>query len=154
ADLPGSGIDGTVAVGPIDVFQPAISIDWNQLILMPACLAPRHDRLDLRKDDRPDFRPAFPPLLPQGCRMLSFTEAEPVSVVIKLDKVFAPPQEHGVARVQQGIHKAQQDLRPTINRANWSLAPIEHASQIGHLADPEELICSSALDLGERGILL
>jgi hypothetical protein len=87
---PVRGVDRTVAVGPIDVFQPAISIDGHELILMPACLAPRHHRFDLRVDDRPDFRPAILTLLPQGRRMLALAEAGPVSVVIKLDKVFAP----------------------------------------------------------------
>jgi hypothetical protein len=151
--FPVRGVDRTVAVSPIDVLQPAVSNDGHKLILMPACLAPRHDRFDLREDDRPDFRPAIFALLPQGPRMLALTEARPVSVVIKLDKVFAPPQEHRVARVQQGIYSVQQYLRPSINRAYRGLAPIERTGQIGHLADPEKFTRSSVHSGGKRSIV-
>jgi hypothetical protein len=134
--------------------QPAISIDRHELILMPGCLAPCHDRFDLREDNRPDFRPAILTLLPQGHRMLSHTEAGPVSVVIKLDKIFAPPKEHRVARVQQGIYSVQQYLRPSINWAYRGLAPIERAGQLGHLADPEKPTRSFARSRGKRRIFL
>src|SRR5208282_1856241 len=54
ADFSIRGINGTIAVSPVDVFQPAISTNGHEGVLVPAWLAPRHDRLDLRANDRPD----------------------------------------------------------------------------------------------------
>ena len=90
-------VDRAIPVGPVDILDPAVSMDGHELVLVPARFASGHNRVNLRKDDRPDLGPALLALLPQGRRMLALAETWPVGVVIKLDQVCAPPQKHRVA---------------------------------------------------------
>jgi hypothetical protein len=63
---------------------------------MPVGLTARHHRVDLGPDNEPYFLPAFSARLTERARMLVFTNAGAVSVVIKLDKIVAPPEKHGM----------------------------------------------------------
>ena len=50
-------IDRTVAVGPIDIFEPAVTRDGNQRVFLPGSSGPGHHHCNLRPDDGPDLLP-------------------------------------------------------------------------------------------------
>lgn len=52
-------VDRAVAVGPPDLFEPAVTRDRHQLVLVPGRAAAAHHLFDLGTDDGPDFGPAF-----------------------------------------------------------------------------------------------
>src|SRR5258707_630537 len=125
---------GAVAKGPINIDQVAVAVDGNELIFAPAGLSALHYVLDQRTDDGPYLGPAFRAGLAQGGRMLVRADAWPVGIVIELDQIFTPPQEHGLARAEQRIYRGKKQLRPVPDIADGSLAPVEGANPIRHLA--------------------
>src|SRR5579871_5437080 len=126
-DIAGRVTDGAVTVGPIDVFELSVAIDGDELILVPGGFAFGHDGLDLRADDVPDLLPAFAAWLTERAGVLVFADAGPIGVVVKLDEVIAPPQEHGVARRQHGVDEDQQRLRPGLDGTDGGAGPGEGA---------------------------
>src|ERR1700761_6791572 len=126
--------DRTVAEGPVDIDQLSVTIDRNQLIFVPAGLTAFHDVVDQRTDDGPDLGPALLSTLAQGRRMLIGTDAWTIRIVIELDQVFPPPEEHGLPGTEKRIHGRKQKLRPPLHWANRSCAPVEGADPIRHLA--------------------
>jgi molybdopterin converting factor subunit 1 len=134
ADDSGGVADGTVAVGPVDVFEFSVAEDGDELVFVPGGFAGGHDGVDLRTDDRPDLRPAVDAALAEGAGMLVGSDAGAVGVVVELDEVFAPPEEHGIAGGEEGVDSDQQDVGPLFDGANGSLAPIKGTGTICHLA--------------------
>ena len=61
-------VDRAVAVGPVDLLQPAVTRHRHELVLVPGRAAAAHHLLDLRTDDVPDFGPAFPAALAERAR--------------------------------------------------------------------------------------
>ena len=84
-------VDRAVAVGPVDLLQPAVTRHRNELVLMPGRAAAAHHLLDLRTDDVPDFRPAFPSALTQRARVALGSHGLAIGVVIELNEL-APHQ--------------------------------------------------------------
>jgi hypothetical protein len=118
---------------------------------VPGCLTAGHDGFDLRSDDRPDFGPALDAILSQRERMLVGSEAGAIVIVVELDEVFAPPEKHRLPGGQHGVDGDDQRLRPLLDGADGGLAPVERASEIGHLAGAEDTVlregCGSSADL-------
>ena len=52
-------IDGSIAVGPIDVLQGAVTDDRHELVFVPRRSVTAHHLVDLRSDDLPDLRPCL-----------------------------------------------------------------------------------------------
>jgi hypothetical protein len=48
-----------VAVGPVNLHQLTVPVDWNQLVDVSGGFALTHYGFDLRTDERPNFGPAF-----------------------------------------------------------------------------------------------
>ena len=94
-------IDRTVTVGPVNLLQPAVARDRDQLVLVPGGAAATHYLLDLRADDVPDLRPAFPSALTERARMALRSHGLAIGVVIELNEFWTPPDEHRVVGVQQ-----------------------------------------------------
>ena len=63
-------------------------------------------------------------------------KAWPVGVVVELDEVFAPPEEHRLSRAEQGVYRGEKQFRPLPDIADGSGAPIKGARPFGHLALP------------------
>jgi hypothetical protein len=64
---------------------------------MPTGLAAVHYSFDLGSDDVPYLLPALSSRLPKRARMFVFANAGAICVVVKLDELVAPPEEHRVA---------------------------------------------------------
>jgi hypothetical protein len=111
-------IDRAVAVGPVDLFEPAVTRDRDQLILMPGGAAAAHHLFDLGTDDGPDFGPAFAPMLAECAGMPLRTHGLTVGVVVKLNQLRPPPDEHRVVGVEQNANRGSQALRPGIRRTD------------------------------------
>ncbi len=151
ADGSGGVAHGAVAVGPIDVFQLSVADDGDELILVPACLTAGHDGFDLGSDDWPYLGPALDAILSQRARMFVGPEAGAIGVVIELDEVFAPPEKHWVPGGEHGVDGDEQRFGPLLDWADRGLAPIERASEIGHLAGAEDKVLTGGW--GSGGLL-
>ena len=117
-------VDRAVAVGPVDLLQPAVPRHRNELVLMPGRAAAAHHLLDLRTDDGPDFSPAFPPALTERARVALGSHGLAIGVVIELDEFGAPPDEHRVVGVEQDPHRGAQALRPGFGRSQRTCRPV------------------------------
>ena len=83
-------VDRAVAVGPVDLLQPAVTRHRNELVLMPGRAAAAHHLLDLGADDVPDFSPAFPAALAERARVALGAHGLAIGVVIELDELRRP----------------------------------------------------------------
>ena len=109
-------VDRTVAIGPEMLPQPALVSDRQQLVFVRGPLAACHDLLDLRSEDVPDFLPAFPTALAQRGRMEFGSHGLAIGVVVELNELRTPPEQHRVIGVQQQAHGRPQALRPGLGR--------------------------------------
>src|SRR5579863_2660933 len=143
-----------IAVGPVNVVEPSVAEDGYELILVPTGFTPRHHRLNFRADDVPDFRPAFSPSLAKRGWMFAFAKTGAVRIVIKLDHLLSPPQEHGMARRQQSVDGDEESVRPLTHRADGGAGPVKGAGAIGHLAAAEDPLGTTGRDrLGHQKAL-
>src|SRR5450631_2712964 len=86
--------------------------DRNELVLMPRRTAAAHHLLDLGTDDVPDFRPALPSALTERARVALRSHGLTIGVIIELNELFAPPDEHWMVGIQQDAQRGAQTLRP------------------------------------------
>src|ERR1700728_1528104 len=63
-----------------------------------------------------------------------------IAVVIELDEMRSPPDEHRVAGVEQQPQRRAKTLRPTIGTADRAERPVIAAHQCAHLAAAGEEI--------------
>ena len=159
ADAPSVVEHGRVAVGPVHVLDRAVAKDRNERVLVPAGPAAPHHVVDLGADDRPDLRPALATGLAHRGRMLADAEARHVGVVVDLDQVRSPPQEHRVTGAQHHRHRRLQRSRPAGHRPQGGSGPVDAADQRARLTpsskDPVEImrshvVVTSALRALER----
>ena len=94
-------IDGTVAIGPVDVLEPTVPGDRDQGVFLPGGAATRHDLVDLRPDDVPDFRPYLARGPANGTGMPFGAYRAPIGVVVEAQQVRPPPDVHRVPGVEQ-----------------------------------------------------
>jgi hypothetical protein len=146
-------VDRTVTVGPVDLLQPAVTRHRNQLVLMPGGAAAAHDLFDLRADDGPDFRPARAAGLAERARMTLRPHGLAIGIVIELDELRAPPDEHRVVGVEQDAHRGAQALRPSRGLAQRGCRPVICPRQRAHLpAAGEEIRRTRSVDLQHQGM--
>ena len=133
-------VDRRVAVGPPDVLALAVARDRHQRLVVPCRAFAGHHEVDLRADDVPDFRPAFTAALPKRARMPLRSHRLAVSVIVKLDEVRSPPDEHGMPGGEQQSHAGAQALRPGVGRAEWRRRPVMSAHEGAHFAAARQKI--------------
>ena len=85
-----------ISVGPVALFDPPVAKDRDERVLVPARFRASHDIVDLRPDDGPDLPPAVGAPLAHRRRVFAVSEAGKVRVVVELDEIRAPPEEHRV----------------------------------------------------------
>jgi hypothetical protein len=89
-----------VRVRPPHVVEAAVALDRQVLVLVPGGLAGGQHLLDLRSDGLPDVRPELAPAHAQRARVsagrTAQAEAGPVRVVVDLDELGTPEEEHRV----------------------------------------------------------
>jgi hypothetical protein len=124
--------DGTVPVGPVDIFELSVADDGDELILVPACVAFGHDGLDLRSDDWPNLGPAVDAILSERAGMFVGADAGAIGIVIELDEVFAPPQKHGVTGDRR-VLTVTSNVSGQCSMGPTGSGPVEGTSEIGHL---------------------
>nr|WP_106757496.1 hypothetical protein [Massilia glaciei] len=127
-------LDRAVAVGPPHVRARAVPGHRHQLVDVPGRAPPLHDRLDLRADDGPDLAPACAPALSQRVRVSLGAHGGAVGVVVELDQVLAPPDEHRMVRGQHQTQGRFEHLGPLRGIAERPGAPVVGARQGAHLA--------------------
>src|SRR3977135_4542975 len=145
-------VSRAVAIGPVDLLQPAVTRDRNELVLMPGRASAAHHLLDLRTDDVPDFSPALPSALSKRARVALGSHSLAIGVVIELNEPLAPPDEHRVVGVQQDAHRGPQTLRPGLRWAQRTCRPVIGSHQRAHLpAAGEKIRRSRSVDLQHQG---
>ena len=133
-------IDRAIAVRPIDLLESAVARDRNELIFMPGRAATAHHLLDLRTDDGPDFGPALPPTLTERAWMPLGAHRLAVGVVIKLDQLRTPPDEHRVVCVEHYAYRRAKTLRPSLRPSQRVRRPAIGSRQRAHLPAAGEKI--------------
>ena len=103
--------------------QPAATGDRQQLVFVRRPLAAGHDLLDLRTQDVPDFVPAFPAALAQRGRVEFGSRGLAIGIVIELNELRTPPEQHRVVGIQQQAHSRPQALRPGLRRPQADSPP-------------------------------
>src|SRR6266478_121775 len=126
-------IDRTETVGPVDLLELAVTRDRNELVLMPRRAPAAHHLLDLRTDCVPDFGPALASTLAKRARVALGSHGLAIGVVIELNEIGAPPDEHRVVGVEQNPHRRAQALRPGLRLAERTARPVIGAHQRAHL---------------------
>ena len=138
-DAPVIVANRTVSVGPVNIFDTAISLDRHELIFVPCRFASCENTFDLRTDDRPDFVPVLTAFRAKGDNVApARAEARLVSVVVYLDEIRPPPEEHRVAGGKHRTDNGPQTSRPLFNRAKRRRGPIEFPASLRHYAVARE----------------
>lgn len=70
--------------------------------------------------------------------MFAAAKAGPIGVVVKLDEVFAPPEEERMPRGEQGVDADEKGIGPGGDGAEGGGRPVECADELGHLARAED----------------
>jgi hypothetical protein len=120
--------------------QPALTGDRHQLIFVERSLAAIHHLLDLRTQDAPDFVPAIPAALAQRRGMEVRSRGLAIGVVIELNELRSPPQQHRLMGIQQQAHSRPQALRPGFRRPQRATVPAMSARQSAHFPAAGEKI--------------
>src|SRR5687768_12872801 len=127
--------NSAIAERPVNIFDPSIPEDRHEFVLDKKRLTGVADLFNQRVNDRPYLRPAIHSPLAKSGRMLPVvTQARAVCVIIKLDHLTAPPEEHGKIRSQNDTYSSAETLRPSFEWADRSFAPIVSACQSPHFA--------------------
>src|SRR4029077_8174900 len=96
-------VDGAIPIGPPYVLTPAVTRHWHKLIDVPCGAFAGHNEFNLGPNDVPDLHPTIITALAERTRVTFRPHGLPVGVVIKLDQLRSPPDEH---RVLAGEQKA------------------------------------------------
>src|SRR5712675_415311 len=126
-------VDRAETVGPVDLLELAVTRDRNELVLMPRRAPAAHHLLDLRTDNVPDFSPALASTLAKRARVALRPHGLAIGVVIELNEIGAPPDEHRVVGVEQNPHRGAQALRPGLRLPERTARPVIGAHQRAHL---------------------
>ena len=118
-------VDRAVPVGPVHLFDSAVTKNRNEIVVVPRRPASGHHRLYLRSDGRPDPGPELPASCAERGRMPVSTEAWTVAVVIELDEAQNPTRGTSDAGSSEGCRGPSADCR-TIER--WA-PPVSSTSQ-------------------------
>src|SRR6266446_7175099 len=141
-------VDRTETVGPVDLLELAVTRDRNELVLMPCRAAAAHHLLDLRTDNVPDFSPALASTLTERAGVALRPHGLAIGVVIELNEIGTPPDEHRVVGIEQNPHRGAQALRPALRLAERTARPVIAAHQRAHLpATGEKIRRSRSVDL-------
>ena len=135
--------DWAVAVGPPDVFEPTVALDGQILVFVPCGVAPRHHLIDLRTDCNPAVTPELAAACAEGPRVPATAPQDvPVVVVVELDELGPPPEEHRVSRGEHDANGCPQALRPARDGSERRGCPVEGTAQCAHLAaSGKEHVC-------------
>jgi len=133
-------VDRTVAVGPVDLLEFALTRDGHQLFFMPGGAAAADHLLDLGADNGPDFGPAFAAALAKRAGVALRPHGLAIGVVIKLDEFGTPPDEHRVVGIEHDAQGAAQALRPGRGLAERGRRPVIGARQRPHFPAASEKI--------------
>ena len=125
-------VDGAVAVGPVDVFPPAVPDDRHQGVLVPVRSLRLHDVLDLRTDDVPDLGPGVTPARAKDAGMLLRADGPAVGVVVEAAEFRAPEDEGRVPGGQQDANGGAEGQGPLLRRAERGRGPVEGADKLAH----------------------
>ena len=127
-------VDRAVAVGPVDLVQPAEARDRHGPVLVPGRAAARHDEVHLMADQVPDLRPDLAARLAERPRVALRAERAAVGVVVEAEEVRTPPDVHGVPGVEDEADGGLQRPRPSLGRAQRRRGPVVRAHERAHLA--------------------
>jgi len=109
-------VDRTIPVGPPHILTPTVARYGDKLIDVPRGAFAGHDEFNLWTNDVPNLRPTIMAALAKRTRMAFRTHGLPVRVVIKLDQLRSPPDEHRVLAGEQKANRGFQALRPPVGR--------------------------------------
>ena len=107
--------DRAVGEREVGLFQVAVALHQELEVGGPGRIAGRHHVAVERPADVPDLGPALVAALAHRTRMLR-SEEGPVTIVVKLHDLRAPPDRHRETRGQTDAETRAQALRPGVDR--------------------------------------
>src|SRR5580693_10308367 len=125
-------VDRAEAVGPPHILAFAVPSHRHELVFMPGRAFSPHDGFDLGADDVPDFLPAVLASLAERARVPLRAHGLAIGVVVKLDEVGSPPDEHGMFGGEKNADCGAEALRPAISGPERTGAPVISAHQRAH----------------------
>ena len=126
-------LDGAVREAEVRFLAVAGALERQLLRGDPVRHTGRHHSVDHRADGVPRFRLRLADRAAEGVRVLVADQAD-VRVVVDLDQLRPPEEDHRVARREQRLDRAAQILRPRRHRPDWCLRPVERAHACAHLS--------------------
>lgn len=76
--------------------------------------------------------------------MFCRAEDRPERIVVELNEIWSPTQEHRELRLQQDADCRAETLRPSFNRTDWRVAPVDFPRERPHLAPAAEDVKDAA----------
>src|SRR4029077_6521583 len=124
----------TKAIRPPNVLATTVTRYRHQLVLIPGRPLTRHDVFDLGANDVPYLGPTITAPRSQSARMPFGPHRLAIGIVIELDELWSPPNEHWVTRGENEPHRNSKTLRPRFRRAEGCLVLIKCSCQSAHFA--------------------
>ena len=116
------------------ILQSAAAIKGQMLVFEQHGSATRHHLLDLRSHHVPDLGPEFSTSSAERRGVQApGVETRPVGVIVQLDELGPPPEEHRLRGAEDDINGRAQLWRPAGDRPERRGRPIVDAAQRAHL---------------------
>ena len=116
----------------VALFEVAMAMHGQELVLLPDALAARHHLRIERADGVPDLRPDLAAGAAEGPGVL-FTKDRRPGVVIDQGKGVAPIDRDREARIEHDAHRRLQRLGPGLSQAKRRSGPVVSAHPRAHL---------------------
>jgi hypothetical protein len=107
------------------------------------------DQLQLGAQRVPNFSPDLPSWLPERPRVPPPEEGD-VRIVVEIDELTPPPDEHGTRGTQDDLQRDLERVRPHFTRSDWGFRPVEGAHQCSNLATACKAVSAGELRMGIR----
>ncbi len=130
---------GAVGKGEVGLFGVPMPLHEQERLFVPRPPAFLHHDVRLRAYGAPDVPPDLRSGPAEG-RGVALAEDGDVGVVVEVDELASPPDEHGIARVEHDADGGLQALRPPLDRSDRRPGPVERAHPLAHLSAADEVV--------------
>jgi hypothetical protein len=86
------------------------------------------------------LRPTFGAALAESAGMFVGANAGAITIVVKLNEIGAPPQEHRMPGAQHHVDGGDQKVGPAFDGAERSGSPVKLPGELGHFAVADDAI--------------
>ncbi len=138
--------DRTVGEGVVGFLAVAVPLHQQKQGFVVGALVVVHRGFRARPDLIPDLPPHGRGRLTQRPGVLA-AQDRPVGVVVQVDQVVAPPDEHRLPRGQQDTHAGLETARPVLGRAERRRGPVDRPHERSGFASTREQLRAERISL-------